>query len=140
MLNSLSIKKINPNRKTAIIVGILFIIATVFSLVGTSLIGSVIGAPDYLVNVYANKNQVILGVLLLLAAAASVVLIPAMMFPILKQHNEGIALGYFGLRIIEAVTFIVDAVSLLLLISLSQEYIKAGVPLLLILNLQVPYY
>lgn len=72
MLNSLSIKKINPNRKTAIIVGILFIIATVFSLVGTSLIGSVIGAPDYLVNVYANKNQVILGVLLLLAAAASV--------------------------------------------------------------------
>ena len=118
----------NPKRKTAIIVGVLFIIATVFSLIGTSLIGSVIGAPDYLVNVSANKNQVILGVLFLLACAASVILIPAMMFPILKQHNEGIALGYFGLRIIEAMTFIVDAVSLLLLISLSQEYVKAGVP------------
>jgi len=117
----------NSNRKTAIVVGVLFIAATVLSLISTSLTGSVIGAPDYLVNVSANANQVIVGVLLLLAAALSVVLIPAMMFPILRQHNEGIALGYLGFRVIEAVTLAVDAISLLLLISLSREYVRAGV-------------
>jgi len=117
----------NSNRKTAVVVGVLFIAATVLSLISTSLTGSVIGAPDYLVNVSANANQVIVGVLLLLAAALSVVLIPAMMFPILRQHNEGIALGYLGFRVIEAVTLAVDAISLLLLISLSREYVRAGV-------------
>ena len=118
----------NSYRKTAIIVGVLFIIATVLSLISSTLIGSIIDVPDYLVNVSANENQVIIGVLLLLAAALSVILIPAMLFPILKQHNEGISLGYFGFRIIEAVTLIVDGFSYLLLITLSREYVNAGAP------------
>ncbi len=116
------------HRKTAIVVGVLFIIATVLSLISSTLIGSVIDTPNYLTNVSANGNQMILGALLELAAAISVVLIPAMMFPILKQHNEGMALGYFGFRIIEAITLIVGAISSLLLITLSQKYVNAGAP------------
>jgi len=118
----------NLARKTAIIVGVLFIFATVLSLISSSLIGAVVNAPDYLVSVSANQNQVIAGVLVLLATAASVFLIPAVMFPILKQYNEGIALGYFGFRIFEAITFIVDAICSLLLVTLSQEYVNAGAP------------
>ena len=118
----------NSDRKTAVIVGVLFILATLFSLASTSIIGPVIGAPDYLVKISSNENQVVVGVLLLLAAAVSIVLIPAMMFPVLRRHNEGIALGYFGFRVLEAETLVVDAISLLLLLSLGQEYAKAGVP------------
>jgi len=118
----------NADRQTAVIVGVLFILATVFSLVSTSIIAPVIGAPDYLVKISANDNQVIVGVLLLLAAAVSIVLIPAMLFPILRRHYEGMALGYFGFRILEAITLVVDAISLLLLMSLSREYVKAGLP------------
>ena len=116
------------HRKTAIIVGVLFILATVLSLIGSTLIRSVIDTPNYLTTVSANGNQMIIGALLELAAAISVVLIPAMMFPILKQHNEGMALGYFGFRIIEAITLIVGAISSLLLITLSQQYVNAGAP------------
>jgi hypothetical protein len=70
----------------------------------------------------------ILGVLLELASAISVMLIPALLFSILKQHNEGGALGYFGFRIIEAVTLLLGAIGALLLVSLGQVYVKAGAP------------
>jgi hypothetical protein len=130
-------KTMKTYRKTAIIVGALFIAATVLSLIGSTLIGNVIGSPltgtgagvpNYLANASANANQMILGVLLELASAISVMLIPAMLFSILKQHNEGVALGYFGFRIIEAVTLILGAIGALLLVSLGQAYVKAGAP------------
>jgi len=129
------------NRKSAIVVGVLFICATVLSLLSSTLLGSAVtgapdvsllgsltGAPDYLAHVAANGNQMILGALLELAAAVAVVLIPAAMFPILKPHNEGMALGYFGFRILEAITLFVGALSALLLLTLSQEYIAAAAP------------
>lgn len=118
----------HTSKKTAIVVGVLFIIATAASLIATALEGSVLNAPDYLASVSANENQLVIGVLFEVIAAASVVLIPAMLFPILKRHDEGIALGYLGFRILEAMTFIVAVISSLLLITLSREYVKAGAP------------
>lgn len=115
-------------RKTAIVVGVLFILATALSLISSSMLGSIIGAPNYLTNVAANGNQIIIGALLELAAAVSVMLIPAVMFPVLKQHSEGMALGYFGFRILEAVTLFVGAMSALLLLTLSQQYVNVGAP------------
>ena len=115
-------------RKTAIVVGVLFIAATVLSLMSSSILGSIIGTPNYLTNVSANGNQTILGALLELAAAISVMLIPAVMFPVFKQQSEGMALGYFGFRILESVTLIVGAISSLLLLTLSQQYVNAGAP------------
>jgi hypothetical protein len=67
-------------------------------------------------------------VILLLAAAVSVVLIPATLFPILRRYNEGIALGYLGFRVLEAITLTIDVVASLLLITLSREFINAGTP------------
>ena len=115
-------------RKTAIIVGVLFIIATVTSLISGTLVESVIEGTEDLANVTANENEMIIAAILLIALAISVVLIPAFLFPILKKQDEGMALGYFGLRIIEALTPIVDAICILLLITLSQEYVSAGSP------------
>jgi branched-subunit amino acid transport protein AzlD len=48
------------------------------------------------------------------------------MFPILKQYNENLALGYLGLRIIEAAFCSVIVISPLSLIKLSQEFLGAG--------------
>jgi hypothetical protein len=124
-----------PYRTTAIVVGVLFILATVLSVIGSTLIGNIIGsplsgtatgAPHYLANAAANANQLISGALLEIGAALSVVLIPAALFPLLRRRNEGIALGYFGLRIIEALTLFVGALSALLLVTLSQDALAAG--------------
>ena len=115
------------NRKTAVIVGVLFITATVAAIVGGLFILGSLDAPDSLVSVSANESQMLIGVLFELILAGAVVGIGVMMFPIFKKHNETLALGYVGARIFEAVVFVVGVISLLSLLTLSQEYV-AGAP------------
>jgi hypothetical protein len=125
----------DSNRKAAIIVGVLFIIATVapiisavpLSVVPLGFLGSE-GDPDYLTAVSENENQVLIGALLWLIMAASVVAIPIVMFPILRKYNEGLALGYVGARMFEGIFDAVNVISLLLLLSLSREFVTAGAP------------
>ena len=95
----------NSFKKTAIIVGVLFITATVASSLCFTILDPILNAPDILDNVSANTTQVIIGVLLLLIDSVAVVGIAVMMFPILKKHNEALALGYVGFRVIEAASF-----------------------------------
>jgi len=116
----------DSNKKVAIFAGALFLMAMVASLLGGGLIDSILSAPDYLMAVSENEIQVIIGVLLELINAIAVVGIGVLMFPILKQHNESIAVGYLGIRIVEAVFCTVIVISPLSLITLSQEYLKAG--------------
>ncbi|KRE48916.1 DUF4386 domain-containing protein [Paenibacillus sp. Soil724D2] len=116
------------NKKTARIVGVLFLAATAAYILGNGLIESILKDPDYLIHVYPNKTKVVIGMLLELMNSAAAVGIAITLFPILKKHNETIALGYVAFRGIEAIILIVGAISPLLLISLSQEYIEAGAP------------
>ena len=118
----------NSNRKTAIIVGVLFIISTVAGILSAVFLEPILNAPDYLINVSANENQVIIGALLELICAGAFLCIAVMMFPILKKYNENIALGYVVASILEAVPFVVGVISLLSLLTLSQEYVQAGAP------------
>ena len=109
-------------RKTAIIVGALFIIATATSILGGSLIASIIDSSDDFFNVFENQNQIILGVLFVLIDAIAVIFIAILMYPILKKYNEGLALGYVGLRIFEGVAFFFGSISILTIVTLSQKY------------------
>ena len=118
--------KTNTYRKTAIIVGVLFLTAMVASLLGGGLVESIIAAPDYLIAISENETQMITGVLLELINGIAVLGIGVLMFPILKQHYETIALGYLGATIIESVFCSVIIISPLSLIAFSQEYLKAG--------------
>jgi len=117
----------NRNRKIAIIAGVLFIIATVASLLSLPFIAP-IKASNYLIDVSANGNQVIIGALFLFIAAAASASIAISLYPILKKYNEGLALGAVGFRIIEGMLGIVGVICLLLLTTLSQEFVKAGAP------------
>jgi hypothetical protein len=117
----------DSTRKTAIIVGVLFITALVSSMLSGVFSGST-NDPDYLTAVSANENKVLIGVLFQLILTASVVAIPITMYPILKKHNESLALGYVGARIFEGFFDIVIAMSMLLLLTLSREFVEAGAP------------
>ena len=117
----------DSTRKTAIIVGVLFITALVSSMLSGVFLGS-IDDPDYLTAVSANENRVLIAVLFQLTLTASVVAIPIVMFPILSEHNESLALGYVVARIFEGFFDIVIAMSLLLLLTLSREFVEAGAP------------
>lgn len=113
-------------KKTARFVGAFFIIAMVTSLLGGIWLESIIGAPDYLVEVSAQRTQVVLGVLLELINGLCVLGIAALMFPLLRRDDEGLALGYVAVRLIEAVLIVAAVISPLALIVLSQEYVAAG--------------
>jgi len=118
---------VNSYRKTAIIVGILFLSGYVGVFLGGAVSGPFLNDPDYLSNIYPNKIRVIIGILIeVLLNDVPVVGIGVLLFPILKKYSEGIALWYVGMRVIEAVTLIVGSISALSLITLSQEYIAAG--------------
>jgi hypothetical protein len=112
----------NSNRETARIVGVLFIAATVTAILGMGILGSTLDAPDYLVNISEHENQVIMAVIFELILAVSVLDIGAMMFPVLREHIESLALGYAAIRLTEAIFIMVASVSLLWLLTLSQEY------------------
>ena len=94
-------------RSTAIIVGVLFIIATVTSILTTIFLGSTLTSTNYLITISANAYEVIIAAMLLLISAVSVLGIAVMMFPILKKHIESLAIWYVGIRTIEAVFTIV---------------------------------
>ena len=114
----------DTNRKTAIIVGVLFILgfAGVFSAV---VVKPILDDPNYLIKLTENKNLVMMGVLSQLIMAFACAGIAIWLYPVLRKHNEALALGAVGFRIIENVFQIVAALGLLSLLTLSQEYVKA---------------
>ncbi len=125
----------NTNRKNARWAGVFYIIATVAPISTIFFVGFLGGEvaggepiPDYLVNVSANEAQVVIGMLIELVWALAVVGIVVMLFPILRKHNEASALGFSALRFIEAISTIVGSITVLTLLTLSQEFVKAGVP------------
>ena len=121
----------DSNRKTAIIVGLLFIIATAAGVFGgmlTRAFGGPSNAPDYLSNIFANENQLIIGSLFIIIMGFAAVGIGITMYPVLKKQSEALAFGFAAFRIIEGVLFSVSVVGILSILTLSQEFIKAGAP------------
>jgi hypothetical protein len=84
--------------------------------------------PDFLVTVSANEMQVIIGMFIELIWALAVIGIPVVLFPILKKHDEALALGFFSLRFIEGICTVIHSILLLSLLTLSKEFVKAGFP------------
>jgi hypothetical protein len=107
-------------------VGVLFIIATAFLFIGEAFYEPILSSPDYLNIAYPNRITVIMGILLEFACVIAIPLIPVFLFPILRKHNEALALGYVGFRFLEAVLFVNDEINKLSLIGLSQHYLDSG--------------
>ncbi len=118
----------NTYRKTAIIVGILFIIGTVSGFLSNSVIASIKAGSAYPLNVSASQPQWIIGTLLILLMGYTLAMIPVMLYPIFKKHNEVLAFGAFLFRgVLEAVLDTASVISMLLLLNVSEIFGKTGV-------------
>ena len=117
----------NINRKTAIIVGILYIIGTVAGILSVVFTQPTLGDPGYLSKIAANENPIIIGCLLVLTMGFALAMVPVLLFPVLKRHNEVLALGYVVFRgALETVAYIAMVICWLFLIVVSHEYATAG--------------
>ena len=114
----------NTHRNTAIIVGVLFIIATAFLFIGESFYKPILSSPDYLDIAYPQRITVIIGLLLEFTCVLAIPLIPVVLFPVLRKHNEALALGYVVFRLFESVLFVAVILNKLSLISVSENYLN----------------
>src|SRR5215208_6191596 len=92
------------NRKTAVIVGILFIVGTVSGILSGAVTTPIMGASTYPLNVDASETQWIIGTLLVLLMGLSLTMVPVLLHPIFRKHNEVLAFGAVLFRgVLEAV-------------------------------------
>ena len=106
----------NSNRKIAVLVGVLFLTATITYYTGSGLIRS------FFIDENPNKTSLVIGVLLEIADGVAVVGIGVLMFPILKMFNKRLALGYVIFRIIECAIIIAAGIYMLSLLKLMWKY------------------
>jgi hypothetical protein len=118
----------NNYRKTAIIVGVLYIIGTVSGILSMASSGPLREAA-YLSSVAANPNQIVSAALFVLLMGLALALVPVMLFPLLRKYNEVLAMGYVVFRgALETALYIGMTASWLVLIVLGREYVQAGAP------------
>ncbi len=118
----------NTYRTTARVVGVVYLAGFVVGIVGIGLIQSILGAPDHLSTLSANSMLLAFGAILWLMAVVGDAAHGVLMFPVLKPHNERIAVGYLAFRIMDAVFIAIMVLFVLLQIPLGSEYLKAAAP------------
>ncbi|MDX8032087.1 DUF4386 domain-containing protein [Lentzea sp. BCCO 10_0856] len=87
-------------RKTAALVGVLFLTATTAFIFADMLIGGVLSRPDFLTGASSDTGSLATGASLL-AGQFGVVGIAVLLFPLLKRHGESLALAHVGFRVAE---------------------------------------
>lgn len=117
------------HRTTARVVGAVYLAGFVVGLVGSGLFQSILGPTGASANlpaVAASSTLLAFGAVLWLLAVAGDAAHGVLMFPILKQHHERIALGYLAFRILDAVFIAVMVLFVLLQVPLASAFVKAA--------------
>lgn len=114
-------------RRSAIAAGVLFLITHFTAIAAVILYEPILAHPGYIVGA-GPDTQVLLGVVLDVVLALAIVGTAVALFPVVKRQNEGIALGYVGLRTLEAGVIAVGVVPLLAVVTLRQDLTEAAGP------------
>lgn len=114
------------DNKIAKAVGALFIITMILGMIDAYTVAPLLNTP--LDNIYLNETRVFIGAFSILFMSIGVVGIAILLFPVLEKHNRTIAIIYLCSRVMECLLLIVGVIVYFLLLTLSQEFIKAGNP------------
>jgi hypothetical protein len=105
----------------AIATGVLFFITHVTSVVAIVLYQPVLSHPGYVLGNGAANSRILVGGILEVILAAAVVGTAVALYPVVSRHNRALALGYVGLRTLEAGIIVTGIVSLLAVVSLQHD-------------------
>ncbi|MGG5487856.1 DUF4386 domain-containing protein [Gaetbulibacter sp. PBL-D1] len=87
-------------------------------------IASAVDSPNYLTEAAANATQVSTAALFQFVLCLTYLGFAILLYPIVKKHNERLALGFLSFRIIAGVILIIGTVILLSILAVSQEFVK----------------
>jgi hypothetical protein len=115
------------HRRSAIIIGALYIIGTVAGVLSLVATAPVLNAPDYLARIAGAGSPLVIGALLVLTMGLALALVPVVLYPIARQHNEVLALGYLVFRgALEPIGYIGIVIPWLALVAVGQSYGQGG--------------
>ncbi|MGK0380193.1 MAG: hypothetical protein ACJA1Z_004027 [Patiriisocius sp.] len=122
-----TIKLPNIHKITARFFGVFFIIAFLSYGIGSGLVDSIVSVPDFLTHIFDNKTTLIIGICLMaLIHTIANIGLPVIILPILKPFNKTLSYGYLCAAITTTIILAIGAIFLLLLVPLSEDYIKLG--------------
>ncbi len=110
----------SSTRTTEVATGVFFVVAAVAAVLGLALYGPVLDDPGYVLGAGAD-TRVLLGALCEALLVASVIGTGVALYPVLRAHGPGLALGYAAGRTLEAAVISVGIVSLLAVVTLRQD-------------------
>lgn len=119
-------KAAHTYRTTARVVGVVYLAGFVVGIAGNMLIQSILGAPNRLAAVSANSTTVAIGAILWLLAVVGDAAHGVLMFPVLKQQSERMAVGYLAARIVDAIFIAIMVLFVLVQIPLGGAYVNAA--------------
>ena len=119
------------DRRTALVVGVLFILTFVTSIGAVVAYGSVLSDPAYITGPGAD-TRVLFGALLELFLIITNIGCAVVLFPILKWQNEALSLGYVAARIMECTFILVGILAVLAVVTLRQNATAADASLVTI--------
>src|SRR5205814_7691652 len=91
----------NQYRRTAVLVGALFLISTATFIVSNVLMTPILGSHNLLAAVAGHAQLMIAATLIALIEGTATAGLAVALYPILKRQHPALALGYAGMRIAE---------------------------------------
>ncbi|MFI5285781.1 MAG: DUF4386 domain-containing protein [Candidatus Dormibacteria bacterium] len=110
----------STSRKTALVVGVLFILTFITSIAGELAYGPVLSDPNYITGAGAD-TRVFVGAFFELFLIITNIGCAVALFPLLKRQNETLALGYVTARLVECTFILVGILSVLTVVTLRQH-------------------
>lgn len=107
------------DRRNATLAGLCYFITHVTSIGAFVLYAPLLNDPGYVVGSGAD-TQVLVGVLFEVILAFAVIGTSVALYPVARRQHEGVALGYVGLRTLEAAVIVVGVIPMLAIVTLRQ--------------------
>ena len=109
--------RMSPHRKTAVVAGAFYLLT--FVSIPTLALYAPVHDPKYVVGAGADTGVLIGGILEMIVALAGIGT-AVTLYPIVKRQNEGVALGFVGVRVLEAASILAGVAAVFSLVTLRQ--------------------
>lgn len=115
----------STSRRTARLVGWLFIATFVTAIAGLLLYDPVLNDSDYIIG-SGDDARVALGALLEVLLIAANIGTAIFLYPILKRQSEGLALGFVASRIVEGAAIAIGIIAVMSILTLREDFAGAA--------------
>jgi hypothetical protein len=108
---------VSPWRRTALIAGVIYLLT--FVSIPTLALYAPVQDPAFVLGP-GPDTPVLLGAMLEMIVALACIGTAVVLYPVLRRVNEAVALGFLGIRVLEAATIVTGIATLLAVVSLRQ--------------------